>query len=959
MPNPYQTLGNAPITDDTDYLTEEIQFDIDSNMRTIAIPTEGVVIGVQGDKNVNRVNFRMPAWYNGFDMSTFQPRINFVDPEGNVNYYTVTDMKIYDPEGNEVTDTPTTEDIIYFTWLVDSYATNYVGTVVFNVRFTKFNPTTHALAQAFNTTKGACQVLEGITLADEITQEQQEDLLFHMTSELQEVTDKLILDIEAKGAETLESIPDEYDDLSEDVTNLKSDFNVVVGKNLIGNDPNVYYPVNIAKGEYITTSSTGTIPANVKLYTYDADKEEIDYWSLGINGEGRTIQMPDTSDVKYLKIDNKSSVPIQVEKGTTATDYEEYHNVVIDIDNINKDLEGLEDVSKLHKYWINDYYAKQADGSRLIDFETVTVQMPVRIYLQPDYAYWRMTFFNGWSSISGYEFASGEKTVDTVIPVNCNRIQLVPHNSNITDPINVKIEKKTTLAVTLEDLNNPVPTERIEDDSITSGKINADALDIANLHRYFIDSEYAKQSDGSRIIDFTAFETDTPVRITLSSDYSYWLMRYISNETTVKSYTFKSGQYIVDDVIPAGCSRIQLVPHSSSITDAIPVKIEKQDYLACAIDVLRTRKITANGMDIATMTIPNMHDYIINDTYENAGDGSRLIDLPAAFTEDTPVRIVCEDGYAYWMMSFWTSPWTPLGHTYTFDSGETVANCVIPEGCDRIQLVLHRNDITEPIRIQIEKAENLAPAIESAHDKIKSIETAMEKQGYGLMTSLAMFRTFGCVGDSYTHCDAETSTGDWHQVPCPWPKAIANRCGNTSYNYGQGGQTAYSYDDSYVLSADPHDMYFLALGINDSEKRYNESTETVPTDHLGTISDIKANYTLNPNTFYGCYGRLIAKIMAHAPKAKYVMITIPLRETYTEAFNVAIREIAEYFEIPCIEPYEDPFFSTDIYNTKSGGHPTASGYIGMSYAYERLFSKCVEENPDYFLYTNEEEEDEA
>lgn len=224
MPNPYQTLGNAPITDDTDYLTEEIQFDIDSNMRTIAIPTEGVVIGVQGDKNVNRVNFRMPAWYNGFDMSTFQPRINFVDPEGNVNYYTVTDMKIYDPDGNEVTDTPTTEDIIYFTWLVDSYATNYVGTVVFNVRFTKFNPTTHALAQAFNTTKAACQVLEGITLADEITQEQQEDLLFHMTAELQDVTDNLKLDIEAKGAETLETIPDDYASLGADVVTLKRDY---------------------------------------------------------------------------------------------------------------------------------------------------------------------------------------------------------------------------------------------------------------------------------------------------------------------------------------------------------------------------------------------------------------------------------------------------------------------------------------------------------------------------------------------------------------------------------------------------------------------------------------------------------------------------------------------------------------------------------------------------------------
>lgn len=216
MPNPYQTLGNAPITDDTDYLTEEIQFDIDSNMRTIAIPSEGVVIGVQGDKNVNRVNFRMPAWYNGFDMSKFQPRINFIDPEGNINYYTVTDLAVYDTDGNVVTETPSTTDIIYFTWLVDSYATKYVGTVVFNVRFTKYNSETNALMQAFNTTKAACTVLEGISLSGEITEEQQEDLLLHMTLELEDAVDRLI-----------STIPSDYTELSNNVETLNDKVNQI------------------------------------------------------------------------------------------------------------------------------------------------------------------------------------------------------------------------------------------------------------------------------------------------------------------------------------------------------------------------------------------------------------------------------------------------------------------------------------------------------------------------------------------------------------------------------------------------------------------------------------------------------------------------------------------------------------------------------------------------------------
>lgn len=71
MPNAFDGLGSTePYV--PDYLQDEIQFRIDNDLRTIAIPADGVILGVVGDKNVNHVNFQMPAWYNGFDMSTFR-----------------------------------------------------------------------------------------------------------------------------------------------------------------------------------------------------------------------------------------------------------------------------------------------------------------------------------------------------------------------------------------------------------------------------------------------------------------------------------------------------------------------------------------------------------------------------------------------------------------------------------------------------------------------------------------------------------------------------------------------------------------------------------------------------------------------------------------------------------------------------------------------------------------------
>ena len=68
-------------------------------------------------------------------------------------------------------------------------------------------------------------------------------------------------------------------------------------------------------------------------------------------------------------------------------------------------------------------------------------------------------------------------------------------------------------------------------------------------------------------------------------------------------------------------------------------------------------------------------------------------------------------------------------------------------------------------------------------------------------------------------------------------------------------------------------------------------------------------------------------------------------------YDVAIEVIAEHYGIPCISPFDDKFFNSTLYtNTKLGGHPTAMGYSMMGIAMERLFSKCVEENPSYFKY---------
>ena len=113
---------------------------------------------------------------------------------------------------------------------------------------------------------------------------------------------------------------------------LKKDLSYVVAKhdnkNLIGTDPNVFYPVDIPKGTYITTSSPDEVvlPDNEFIfYGYDENKNMVDSWSIFFDNKGRTICLSDSIDIKYLKISHKPSFRVQLEIGRTATSYSDYN----------------------------------------------------------------------------------------------------------------------------------------------------------------------------------------------------------------------------------------------------------------------------------------------------------------------------------------------------------------------------------------------------------------------------------------------------------------------------------------------------------------------------------------------------------------------------------------------------------------------------------------------------------
>lgn len=149
---------------------DELSFLIDEHLRIITVPERGVVLGVEGDKDVNRVRFRMNRYYHGSDLSSFQIRINYQNADGEANYFTVSEKTV---------DT----DTFSFVWVVAADAVMTKGIVLFVVNcFT--TDSSDVVQKAYHTTLGAASVLEGLEVDVEGNQPQIVDFLSKLKNEL-------------------------------------------------------------------------------------------------------------------------------------------------------------------------------------------------------------------------------------------------------------------------------------------------------------------------------------------------------------------------------------------------------------------------------------------------------------------------------------------------------------------------------------------------------------------------------------------------------------------------------------------------------------------------------------------------------------------------------------------------------------------------------------------------------
>lgn len=228
----------TPVTDD------DLQFWINEHLRVISIPKNGVVAGVEGDKNVNKIKFGMNRYYHGFDMSTFSGRILYSNAKGNKNYYNITDMQA---SGSAIT----------FSWLVDADAVQYMGKTAFVVYLFKIQGS--ELRQKFYSTLATVKVLEGMEVDSAVPVEKQTDIIERMKEE-----------ISAYAEEVKKSLPADYTAMTEQVNSLKEDLYKLVNETNYGIKSTLTYDEYLSgkklneSGNFVSDNSYAILRFNVK-----------------------------------------------------------------------------------------------------------------------------------------------------------------------------------------------------------------------------------------------------------------------------------------------------------------------------------------------------------------------------------------------------------------------------------------------------------------------------------------------------------------------------------------------------------------------------------------------------------------------------------------------------------------------------------------------------------------------
>lgn len=136
---------------------------IDSNLRIASIPEQFKILGVEHDKDVRVIQFKLPKMYKDLDLSAFTISVNFLNAKNEKGRYLVTDKSV-------------SGDQICFSWSVGNIAVRYKGNTRFIVCM-RLTGSDGEIQKEFNTTLATMTVLEGLEVDNPVIEQGEKDIV--------------------------------------------------------------------------------------------------------------------------------------------------------------------------------------------------------------------------------------------------------------------------------------------------------------------------------------------------------------------------------------------------------------------------------------------------------------------------------------------------------------------------------------------------------------------------------------------------------------------------------------------------------------------------------------------------------------------------------------------------------------------------------------------------------------
>lgn len=222
---------------------------IDSDMRIIDIPEQFKVLGVESDKDVRAMQFRMPKVYKGTDLSAFNISVNYQNARGTKDRYVVTDKKV-------------SGDQIEFSWTVGKTATVYRGDTRFIVCMCLIG-SDGVIKKEFNTTLATMTVLEGLEVDDPVIEQEEKDIIAQLLQIVDDKSKEAVQAVTEEGTKQIKAVQAAAQEIAADREQIKT--NKADIEDLMQTKAGAI--INSAKGERIAVGdSAGAFFEGLKLY---------------------------------------------------------------------------------------------------------------------------------------------------------------------------------------------------------------------------------------------------------------------------------------------------------------------------------------------------------------------------------------------------------------------------------------------------------------------------------------------------------------------------------------------------------------------------------------------------------------------------------------------------------------------------------------------------------------------